>query len=745
MPEHHKQRWLLAACALATGLIPISATKARTSARQADRTADTRAAATLAKMTLDEKIALINTEMPVMLRADQRPASLTIGAGFVPANERLNIPMQVATDASLGVGNLMDMRKGDVATAMPSGMAQAATWNPELVRAGGRMIGSEARAKGFNIMLAGGVNLVRDPRAGRNFEYLGEDPLLAGRLAGAQISGIQSNGIISTIKHFALNDQETGRSSASVEMDEAAMRESDLLAFQIGIERGDPGSVMCAYNLIGGKFACENDFLLNQVLRHDWGFKGFVMSDWGAVHSTESLPAGLDQQSAQKLDGKRWFSTELMAALKEGRISRASVDTAVRRILRTLYAHGLDQPSAERPPIDYAANAAIAQRAAEEGIVLLRNQNNLLPLKSANARLLVIGGHADTGVLHGGGSSQVTPHGGFTKVEVIRSGPAANFGRRAYGGTAPLAALQARFPNAQIQWLDGRDQEAAIAAARTADTVIVFGEKFATEAVDEPNMTLDLDGDALIARVAAANRQTIVVLENGNPVLMPWLDQVGAVLAAWFPGQKGGDALARILAGNVNPSGRLPITFPAAASQLPNPVLPGSDLPPPDKDTRATYGINTNSRPFNITYPEGSDAGYRWYDRTSATPLFAFGHGLSYTSFAYSNLKLTTGKKLVVRFRVTNTGLRAGADVPQVYVTLPGKPRRLAGWEKIMLAPGASRDLTIVAEPRILARYDTTKKGWAIRPEQIRIEVSHAANEPALTGQAKLSAALIRP
>lgn len=746
MPRFRSPRLVQAAAviALATGLTaPMPAAAQATSAPSADT--DARAASAVAQMTLAEKIALINSEMTAMMARTSRPDWLAVGAGYVAANDRLGIPPQVMTDASLGVSNLMDMRKGDVATAMPSGLAQAATWNPALVRAGGRMIGSEARAKGFNIMLAGGVNLVRDPRAGRNFEYLGEDPLLAGRLAGAQIAGVQENHVLSTIKHFALNDQETGRSSASVEMDEAAMRESDLLAFQIGIETGKPGSVMCSYNLVGGKFACENPFLLTQVLRKDWGFDGYVMSDWGSVHSTESLLAGLDQQSAHRLDRKRWFSTELEAALTDGRVKIADVDRAVTRIVRTLFAHGLDRHPIARSAIDYAANGQVARKAAEEGIVLLKNRGGLLPLAASARRIVVIGGHADTGVLSGAGSSQVVPVGGFRKTVVQKEGPGAGFTRRGYGGTPPLDALRAALPGAEIAWVDGADPVAAAAAARGADMAIVFGEQFAAEAVDRADLSLDGNGDALIAAVAAANPRTVAVLQNGNPVAMPWRDAVGAILVAWFPGQHGGEALAGVLTGRVNPSGRLPMTFPAALAQLPNPVLPGSDLPPPDGDVRATYGINANSRPFDIHYPEGSDVGYRWFDRTGARPLYAFGYGLSYTSFRYDRLKVQGGDGLTVSFRVTNTGKHAGADVPQVYVGLPGRAKRLAGWDKIMLAPGESRTVTIAAEPRILAGYDTAAGNWAIAAGPVRVELARAANAPVLTATTRLNAARIKP
>lgn len=745
----HRSRCLRLALGLTTTALVAGLAMAPSAGAQAgpseNADADASAAAAVAQMTLAEKIALINSEMPVMLAPAQRPGWLAMGAGYVAGNARLGIPPQVMTDASLGVANLMDMRKGDVATAMPSGLAQAATWNPALVREGGRMIGSEARAKGFNVMLAGGVNLVRDPRAGRNFEYLGEDPLLAGRLVGAQIAGVQDNHIVSTIKHFALNDQETGRSSASVELDEGAMRESDLLAFQIGIETGKPGAVMCAYNLVRGKFSCEDAFLLTQVLRKDWGFDGYVMSDWGSVHSTESLLAGLDQQSAQRLDRKRWFSTELEAALADGRVKLADVDRAVTRIVRTLFAHGLDRHPVGQSPIDYAANGQVARRVAEEGIVLLKNRDNLLPLAATARRVVVIGGHADVGVLSGGGSSQVVPVGGFRKVAVVKEGASAAFGRRGYGGTPPLEALRAALPGATVQWVDGTDLAAAAAAARAADVAIVFGEQFATEASDRPDLSLDGNGDALISAVAAANPRTIAVLQNGKPVAMPWRDAVGAILVAWFPGQHGGDALANIVTGRANPSGRLPFTFPASLAQLPNPVLPGSDLPPPDAAVRATYGINANSRPFDIRYPEGSDAGYRWFDRTGARPLYAFGYGLSYTRFRFDRLKVQGGDGLTVSFRVTNTGRRAGADVPQVYVGLPGHAKRLAGWDKIVLQPGEARTVTVTAEPRILADYDTTAGNWARASGPARVEVARAADDPVLVGTTRFNAGRIKP
>ncbi len=716
-------------------------------ARDASKAPERRAAETLAKMTSEEKIRLLHGPLTSLVPASKRPAGVAIGAGYIEGVERLGVPMLVESDASLGVSNLMEQRKGDVATALPSGLSLASTWDPEIARAGGEMIGAEARAKGFNVMLVGGVNLVRDPRAGRNFEYLGEDPLLAGELVGGQISGVQSNNIIGTIKHFALNDQETGRNVGSVNMDEQAMRESDLLAFQIGMERGNPGSVMCGYNRVGGIFACEHPFLLNDVLRRDWGFKGFVMSDWGAVHSTEAILAGLDQQSGEQLDGKRYFSDLMVEAVNAGKVPQSAVDKAAGRVLYAIYAHGVaDNPLKPGQPINYDANGDVAQRAAEQGIVLLRNEGGVLPLAATAKKILVVGANADVGVPSGGGSSQVNPVGGLKRVvKGADSGIAAGFARRGYGGTPPLEALRAEFPNATISYLDGKDVPAAVQAAKAADIVIAFTEKYATEAVDHEDLSLGEGQDEMIDAIASANGKTIVVLQTGNPVLMPWQAKVPAILSAWYGGQRGGAAIARVLSGKVNPSGHLPVTFPASVDQLPNPVLPGSDVPPADKESRAVYGLQSGLQPFDIVYPEGSDAGYRWFDKKGLKPLYPFGHGLSYTQFGYEGLKVTGGKTLSVRFTVVNSGEREGADVPQVYVTRPGKAKRLIGWAKPNLKPGESKEVTVTADMRVLADYDTKAQRWVVPAGNVKVEVGTSAADPVLTGTARLNRMTRRP
>ncbi|TGX54141.1 beta-glucosidase [Sphingomonas gei] len=706
-----------------------------------------RAEMLLAVMTLEEKLALVYTWFPPMAKDPAAPADLIPSAGHQPAIPRLGIPALRATDASLGVANQVEQRKGDVATALPSGLALAASFDPQLAFASGAMIGSEARAKRFNVMLAGGVNLTRDPWGGRNFEYLGEDPLLAGTMAGESIRGIQSNHIVSTIKHYALNAQETGRMILDARIDEAAFRESDLLAFRIAIERGQPGSVMCAYNRVGGDYACENDWLLNHVLKGDWGYRGWVMSDWGAVHSTvRAARNGLDQQSGGELDTHPFFRADLRKAVESGQLPAARLDDMVRRILFGTFSVGvMDAPVVQRAqPLDYAKNADIAQRAAEAGIVLLKNERGMLPLARTAERIVLIGGHADVGVLSGGGSSQVRSVGGAPVEIPLAGGAAASFVRRTWHASSPLAAIRALAPRASVQFVDGSDPAAAAAAARGADLAIVVATKWTTEAEDPEGIALEGNQDALIAAVAAANPKTAVVLTTAGPVLMPWIDRVPAVLAAWYPGQRGGEAIARVLFGEVNPSGRLPITFPAATSQAPRPQVPGMEQvladPKHGEDARAL-------KPFEVQYREGSDVGYRWYARQGQKPLFAFGHGLSYTRFEYAKLRAEGGDGLKVSFDVTNRGKRAGADVPQLYVTPRDGSRapRLAGFERVMLQPGETRRITLTADPRVIADYDVALPGYRVAPGNYRVSISRDAGQPVLTAIAQLQERQLAP
>lgn len=691
---------------------------------------DARADHLLDQMSLDEQIGLLHGHMPRLMR--DKPGHVQIAAGWVPGLARLGIPDLTETDASLGVSGAG--RRDDAATALPCGLAQAASWNATLVEEAGAMIGAEARAKGFNVLLAGGVNIARDPRNGRNFEYLGEDPLLAGVLGGAAIKGIQSNNIISTIKHFAVNDQETGRMVMSANIGEAAMRESDLLAFQIGIEIGDPGSVMCAYNRINGTYACSNAYLLTDVLRTDWGWKGWVMSDWGAVHGVDAANAGLDQQSGQELDRQVFFGEPLKAAVAAGKVPAARVREMAQRILRELIDKGvMDNPVTPGAP-DLARGAEVARRAAEAGIVLLKNEGDLLPLTGAK-RIAVIGGRANVGVLSGGGSSQVTPR-GSKRFDAARGSPDWSQGAY-YHPDPPLSAIRSRAGDAEVIFDDGSNPARAANLAHSVDTVILFAEQWQTEALDR-DLILPDGQDALIAAVAAANPRTIVVLQTGNPVLMPWLANVAAVIEAWYPGSEGGKAIAAVLFGDVNPSGRLPITFPASEAQLPHPKLPGFDLP---------LNSRGDPEPFDVDYHEGSDVGYRWFARTAAAPLFPFGFGLSYTGFQYASLHVEGGETATVSFDITNTGDRAGLETAQLYLqAAPGRTQqRLLGWAQVSLEPGETQRVTIAAHRRLLADWNTAAHAFQITGGDYHLMVGPDAATTALEGVAKVIAANLGP
>jgi len=702
---------------------------------------DARARQTLQQMTLDEKIGLIaGVGIGMPLGSAKQISYVGRGVGFAVGAPRLGIPTLAENDAGLGVANQGGViRPNDFGTALPSGPNMASTWDPELIEQAGAMMGSEQRAKGMNVQLAGADNLIREPRGGRTFEYMSEDPLLGGTLTGHIIRGVQSNYIVSTLKHYALNDQETDRGGLSVNMDEEAMRESDLLSFEIALEIGNPGSVMCAYNRINGVYACENSFLLNDVLRRDWHYKGWVMSDWGAVHSV-SIRAGLDQESGQRSPANAYFGPKLRDALKAGTVTVDDINGSVLRILRTMYSLGLVDHLITAPQkIDFDADGKVAQDIAERGIVLLKNDKNMLPIAKSTRRILLIGGHSDVGVLAGAGSSQVNPAGGPALSLPIPGQPI--YHKRMYMPSSPLKSLRELLPDATISYDDGTDPARAAAAAGNADIVLVFVEQFSQEGRDV-TLTLPDDQDKLVSAVATANPYTAVILETSGPVMMPWLDNVSAVLTSWYPGQRGGLAIARILTGAVNPSGRLPITFPRDINQLPNPVLPGS-----------AQGANASGNTpaaavfdlkFDVTYPEGADAGYRWYDRKKITPLFAFGYGLSYTQFAYSGLAIKGGSDLTVSFQIKNVGAIAGAEVAQVYVPVNGV-RHLVGWSRVNLNPGETKAVTVVADPRLLAKFDVKRDCWQIAGGGYSVEVSAAVNEPRLTGKTHLKARILEP
>jgi beta-glucosidase len=683
---------------------------------------EARAKAALAAMTLDEKLRLVFgysdqaftelAKVPDDIVSPQLKSYVVAhqvkgSAGFVPGVPRLGIPDQTQTDASMGVRNSLIP-----STALPSSLATAASFDPEVPRAGGAMIGSEARATGHNTMLSGGVNLAREPRGGRNFEYTGEDPLLAGTMAGSLIAGIQSNDIVSTVKHYAVNDAETQRTSLDVTISPEAMRQSDLLAFEIAIEKGNPGSVMCSYNLINGRWGCENDYLLNTVLKHDWGFKGFVMSDWGAVHSTaDAANDGLDQFTGFCCaTDKGWFSPPAMkAALASGAIPQRRLDDMVERILWALFDKGAVDHPVKAAPIDYAAHALVSQKAAEESLTLLKNDGGLLPLRAVKS-IAVIGGNADRGVLAGGGSSDVTPVGGAIVID-----------EHTYLPSPPLEALKRELPKAGIAFDAGTDPAAAAALAAKSDVAIVFVAQPDSEGYDG-KLVLEKGQDALVSAVAEANPKTIVVVESGGAVLMPWLAKVPAVLEGYYPGIRGGPAIARILTGKVNPSGHLPISFPASLDQLAHPELPGLGMP--------------NESPVHITYDEGAAIGYKWYEVKGYRPLFAFGHGLSYTDFDLAGLQAQAdGRALRVTFSIRNSGKRAGKGVGQVYVAPVDwreagweAPKRLGAFAKAELKPGQSKSVEVSVDPRLLATYEAAGNNWHIKGGDYRVMLGQASD-----------------
>jgi beta-glucosidase len=645
-----------------------------------------RAELVLKEMTEEEKLGMVFGQFGSLKDGYEPPAEAIMGsAGYVPGVPRLGIPPLWETDAGLGVATQASTRdKVRERTSLPSGLATAATWNPEIAFAGGAMIGTEARDSGFNVMLAGGVNLLREPRNGRNFEYAGEDPLLAGTVVGAEIRGIQSNHVISTVKHFAVNDQESGRLTVNAVLDWDQARMSDLLAFQIAIEQGQPGSVMCAYNRLNGNYACENAELLAGILKKEWGFKGFVMSDWGGMHSLEkSVEAGLDQESAAQFDDRPYFGEPLRQALRDGSLPAARLDEMARRILYAIFAHGLVEHPVALKGFDVFAHALVSRTDAEEAIVLLKNQGGALPLAPSVRRIAVIGGYADLGVLAGGGSSLVYPVGG-NAVPGLQ--PTNWPGPVMVHPSSPLRALRSRLPQAAIGFADGSDRDAAASLAAASDAALVFVTQWTTEAHDSP-LELPNQQDALVEAVAAANPRTVVVVESGGPVLMPWAGRVAGLVEAWYPGTSGGDAIARVLLGEVDASGRLPVTVPQSLDQLPHPVIAASG---------------------DVVYDEGAAVGYKWFDARGLTPAFPFGFGLSYSRFAHSGLKASAqGGKVTVSFTVKNIGARTGKDVAQIYVGPHAggweAPRRLAGWKKLELEPGQSRTVTLSIDPRLLA------------------------------------------
>ena len=696
-----------------------------------------RADLVLKQMTLDEKVALLHGNG--MQHAPQWQMPLTYlsngGAGYVEGIKRLGIPPIFISDAAYGVRD--SGANGRYSTALPSNLAAASSWDPQSACEYGALIGRELRAQGLNMTLGGGVNLTREPRNGRTFEYAGEDPLLAGTLVGNLMKCEQAQHVIGDIKHFVINDQETGRNIVNAIISKRAMQESDLLAFHIGINIANPGAVMCSYNRINGDYACENTYTLHDVLKKDWGYKGFVISDWGGTHSTEKASAaGLDQEQPMA----EYFGPELIQAVKAGKVPMAEIDDHARRVLYAEFLSGIVDNPIEKGVVDVRGGLDIAQHLEEKSIVLLKNENSILPLNAAKTRsIAVIGGHADVGMISGGGSAQVDPPGGNAIAPPGKG--ATHWQDHIWFPTSPLKALQANLPNAKIEFNSGQDPAAAAALAKNADVAIVFAYQWESEGVDLTTLSLPDNQDALIEQVAAANPHTIVVLETGTAVTMPWLGKVSGVVEAWYAGSSGHIALANVLVGEVNPTGKLAMTFPKSDADLPHPVIPPLSAEDEGQGTGAVNDRAHVESKYSVHYNEGAKVGYKWYESEHKEPLFPFGFGLSYTTYAYSNLK-TDNAQRTVSFTVKNTGKRAGTEIAQVYATLPeaaAEPfKRLVGWQRIELAPGESKTVTVAVDPRVMSIFDEQTNAWSLLPGSYKIFAGPSSGETPLNASLQI-------
>ncbi|WP_018983626.1 glycoside hydrolase family 3 C-terminal domain-containing protein [Salinimonas chungwhensis] len=751
-----------------------------------DSEADRRAKSMLAQLSLQEKIDLVHGHgSPVGqlgyigLNFPQVPYAMDHAVGYIPGMSGIGLPENNMVDGSSGV-----TAEGLQATALPATIGLASTWSKELAHDFGSRIGAETRLLGFTTVLGGGLNLTREPRSGRGFEFMGEDPILAGELGAQRTIGVQKNKVLSTIKHFAFNNTETNRMIANSVIDEQTMHETELLAFEIAITEGKPAYIMCAFNQVNGQYACENEYLLQDVLKDGWGFKGMVMSDWGAQSSTvDAALNGLDEEQpgkeAQDTEvpeffalymGGPWFIDDLYEAVTNGTVPMSRLDDMVFRKIRTMIALGLvDEPPQPRSEVNETAGNSDAKRFADASMVLMQNNPAngqpvpVLPLdKSKIQTIAVIGGDADKGVLSGGGSGGAAP---LIENQVDKCGqlPISPYPTcPTYIGIAPLDAIQAEFPQAEVTYLNGEDVDAAKAAASEADVTILVAGAWFNEGVDNKNMHLSspendtsgvftYDQDAMISAVAPVAKQSVVVLETGQPVLMPWADDVDAILNAWYPGVQGARSIADVLSGDVNPSGKLPVTFPASEEDLVSPEMP-TNL---GQFLGISYAIKTIAGTIknivNSNLGEGAyDAlrqihydeklawnGYKWMDSNNIQPAFPFGYGLSYSTFVYSDAEAVQKENgdVEVTFSIDNASSRTGTEIAQVYVSLPDNvpgnpqpPKRLAGWARVDLAPQEVQRVTVSIPKKYISTWDVESHAWITTPGTYRFTVAEHAD-----------------
>jgi beta-glucosidase len=651
----------------------------------------------LAKMSLTQKVDLLTG------------ASGSSYVGFIPAIGSLCVPAMNLEDGPAGVGDGMSN-----VTQLPAPVDAAATWDTSAEQLYGQVVGGEQAAKGSSVDLGPTINIVRDPRWGRAFETIGEDPYLNGTMGAAEIRGVQSTGVMAQVKHFAVYNQETNRNTPSDDAIVSTRTEQEIYlpAFQDAVQQGAASSVMCSYSTVNGTYACQNPYLLTNVLRQEDGFGGFVTSDWGATHSTAaSANAGLDMDMPGS-DG--YYGSALASAVSSGSVSTATLNAAVSSVLTEMFAFGLfDEPPTGSPAqtATGSADQSDALQIAEEGTVLLKNSGSVLPLSSADSSVAVIGSDASTSALTaGGGSASVNSSGTIT----------------------PLQGITAAAPSGvTVNYNAGSSDSSAASLAASSSVAVVFVSNFETEGSDLSSIDLSSADNSLISAVAAANPHTIVVLNTGSAVTMPWLSSVAGVLEAWYPGQQDGTAIAALLFGNADPSGHLTVTFPTSLSQVP-----------------ASTPQQWTGENGTVQYSEGIDVGYRWYNSQGLTPLFPFGYGLSYTSFAFSNLSvgsLVKGGAATVTATVKNTGSRAGADVAQLYVSDPAAsgepPRELEGFQRVYLQPGASQTVTFQLTQRNLQYWNSTSNAWATSTGSYGIEVGDSDASLPLTGTLAVSSA----
>ena len=657
---------------------------------------DARARQIVSQMTLDEKVSQMHGISDTI--DGKKQFRIVIG---VP---RLNIPDLLVTNGPAGFGPAGPGHSGK-ATALPAPISLAATWDVEASGEYGAIAGRESAEYGNTLLESPDINIARVPQNGRTFEAYGEDPFLVGRLSVAHILAVQKAGIIANVKHYAANNQEDNRGSIDVQVDERTLREIYLPAFEASIKEGKCASLMGAYNKVNGTHCCENDMLLNQILKKEWGFDGFVTSDFGAVHSTvPSVMNGLDLE----MPTGKYLGEDLKKAIEGGQVPVAVIDEHLARRFRTMMKLGVWDHLPEHKPIAEKENGEKARQLAEEGMVLLRNEKNLLPLKpEALKTVALIGPHALKASTGGGGSSKVAP------VYAVD----------------PLGGLQQRLGSGVTVTLnDGKDPAAAAALAKSSDVAIVMVGDAQAEGSDHP-IALKANQDELVTAVAGANPRTVVVVKSGGPVLMPWADRVPAILEAWYPGEEDGNAVAAVLCGDFNPSGKLPITFPEAVADEPTntpeqyPGNLGKDVPKYEK------------------YSEGVLVGYRWYDAKKIAPLYPFGFGLSYTTYAYKNVQVSARElsaanpSLTVDFDVANTGGKAGAEVAQVYVGLPSlpgvpqPPRQLKGFARVQVAPGQTAHAQVKLDSRAFSYWDVATHGWKVAPGEYPISVGASSRD----------------